>query len=185
MMNSDLKTIKQLGNFSDLLIDSKTERQGFNTSEAQCSILDKTVLEKPKQEKFVQAKLGKSIQDSSIEEKLMEDKSMLEKSNQEKPIQEKPMQVEQKENKAKPTANKTGFPNVTGYSEGVVRSTRGPQDPVITQYSIRGSQQTRNGYMVYTEETTQQTRNGYRIYTEETHIVHKLGNLGASLHHKK
>lgn len=164
MMDSEIKANEQLGNFSELSIGSKAEKQGFNTSEAQCSIPDKTLLEKPEQEKCVQGKLGKSVQDNSIQEELIEDKLMWEKSNQGKPVL-----VEQKENKAKPTSNKTGSPKVTGYSEEVVRSTRGPQDQVITQYSIRGTQQTRNGYMVY---------------TEETHIVHKLGNLGASLHKK-
>lgn len=172
MMDSEVKANEQLGSFSELSIGSKAEKQGFNTSEAQCSIPDKTLLEKPNQEKLVQGKFGKSIQNHSIHcpDKLIGDKSTEEKSTQDKPIQEKPMQVEQKETKAKLTAIKTSSPKVTGYSEEVVLRTRGPQDHVITQYSIRGAQQTRNGYMVY---------------TEETHIVHKLGNLGASFQKKK
>lgn len=167
MMDSEVKANEQLGSFSvsELSTGSKAEKQGFNTSEAQCFIPDKTLLEKLKQEKLVQGKVGKSIQNHSIH---CPDKPIGEKSTEEKSMQEKPMQVEQKETKAKLTANKTGSPKVTGYSEEVVRNTRGPQDHVITQYSIRGTQQTRNGYMVYTE----------------THIVHKLGNLGASFHKK-
>lgn len=183
MMDSEVKANEQLGSFSvsELSIGSKAEKQGFNTSEAQCFIPDQTLLEKPKQEKLVKGKFRKSIQNNSIhcpdkpigekstEEKSMQDKPIQEKPIQDKPIQEKPMQVEQKETKAKLTAVKTSSPKVTGYSEEVVLSTRGPQDHVITQYSIRGAQQTRNGYMVY---------------TEETHIVHKLGNLGASFQKK-
>lgn len=178
MMDSEVKANEQLGSFSvsELSIGSKAEKQGFNTSEAQCFIPDKTLLERPKQEKLVQGKVGKSIQnnsihcpDKSIGDKSIEEKSTQDKPIQEKPIQEKPMQVEQKETKAKLTAIKTSSPKVTGYSEEVVLRTRGPQDHVITQYSIRGAQQTRNGYMVY---------------TEETHIVHKLGNLGASFQKK-
>lgn len=174
MMDSEVKANEQLGSFSvsELSIGSKAEKQGFNTSEAKCFIPDQTLLEKPKQEKLVKGKFRKSIQNHSIhcpDIKSIGDKSTEEKSTQDKPIQEKPMQVEQKETKAKLTANKTGSPKVTGYSEEVVLSTRGPQDQVITQFSIRGAQQTRNGYMVY---------------TEETHIVHKLGNLGASFHKK-
>lgn len=178
MMDSEVKANEQLGSFSvsELSIGSKAEKQGFNTSEAQCFIPDQTLLEKPKQEKLVQGKFRKSIQNNSIHcpDKPIGDKSIEEKSTQDKPIQEKPiqeklMQVEQKETKAKLTAIKTSSPKVTGYSEEVVLRTRGPQDHVITQYSIRGAQQTRNGYMVY---------------TEETHIVHKLGNLGASFQKK-
>lgn len=168
MMDSEVKANEQFESFSvsELSIGSKAEKQGFNTSEAQCFIPDKTLLEKPKQEKLVQGKVGKSIQNNSIH---CPDKSIGDKSTEEKSTQDKPMQVEQKETKAKLTANKTGSPKVTGYSEEVVLRTRGPQDHVITQYSIRGAQQTRNGYMVY---------------TEETHIVHKLGNLGASFQKK-
>lgn len=173
MMDSEVKANEQFESFSvsELSIGSKAEKQGFNTSEAQCFIPDKTLLEKPKQEKLVQGKFRKSIQNHSIHcpDKPIGDKSTEEKSTQDKPIQEKPMQVEQKETKAKLTAIKTSSPKVTGYSEEVVLRTRGPQDHVITQYSIRGAQQTRNGYMVY---------------TEETHIVHKLGNLGASFQKK-
>lgn len=173
MMDSEVKANEQLGSFSvsELSIGTKAEKQGFNTSEAQCFIPDQTLLEKPKQEKLVQGKFRKSIQNNSIHcpDKLIGDKSTEEKSTQDKPIQEKPMQVERKETKAKLTAIKTSSPKVTGYSEEVVLRTRGPQDHVITQYSIRGAQQTRNGYMVY---------------TEETHIVHKLGNLGASFQKK-
>lgn len=173
MMDSEVKANEQLGSFSvsELSIGSKAEKQGFNTSEAQCFIPDQTLLEKPKQEKLVQGKFRKSIQNNSIHcpDKPIGDKSTEEKSTQDKPIHEKPMQVEQKETKAKLTAIKTSSPKVTGYSEEVVLRTRGPQDHMITQYSIRGAQQTRNGYMVY---------------TEETHIVHKLGNLGASFQRK-
>lgn len=178
MMDSEVKANEQLGSFSvsELSIGSKAEKQGFNTSEAQCFIPDQTLLEKPKQEKLVQGKFRKSMQNNSIHcpdkpigDKSTEEKSTQDKPIQEKPIQEKPMQVEQKETKAKLTAIKTSSPKVTGYSEEVVLRTRGPQDHVITQYSIRGTQQTRNGYMVY---------------TKETHIVHKLGNLGASFQKK-
>lgn len=173
MMDSEVKANEQLGSFSvsELSIGSKAEKQGFNTSEAQCFIPDQILLEKPKQEKLVQGKFRKSVQNNSIHcpDKPIGEKSTEEKSMQDKPIQEKPMQVEQKETKAKLTAIKTSSPKVTGYSEEVVLRTRGPQDHVITQYSIRGAQQTRNGYMVY---------------TEETHIVHKLGNLGASFQKK-
>lgn len=172
-MDSDIKANEQIGSFSvsELSIGSKAGKQGFNTSEAQCFIPDKTLLEKPDQEKLVQGKFRKSIQNNSkhCPDKSIGDKSIEEKSTQDKHIHEKPMQIEQKEHKAKLTTNKTGSPKVTGYSEEVVRSTRGPLDQVITQYSIRGTQQTRNGYMVY---------------TEETHTVHKLGNLGASFHKK-
>lgn len=173
MMDSEVKANEQLGSFSvsELSIGSKAEKQGFNTSEAQCFIPDQTLLEKPKQEKLIQGKFRKSIQNNSIHcpDKPIGEKSTEEKSMQDKPIQEKPMQVEQKETKAKLTAIKTSSPKVIGYSEEVILRTRGPQDHVITQYSIRGAQQTRNGYMVY---------------TEETHIVHKLGNLGASFQKK-
>lgn len=173
MMDSEVKANEQFESISvsELSIGSKAEKQGFNTSEAQCFIPDKTLLEKPNQEKLVQGKFGKSIQDNSIHcpDKPIGEKSTEEKLMQDKPIQEKPMQVERKETKAKLTAIKTSSPKVTGYSEEVILRTRGPQDHVITQYSIRGAQQTRNGYMVY---------------TEETHIVHKLGNLGASFQKK-
>lgn len=108
MMDSEVKANEQLGSFSvsELSIGSKAEKQGFNTSEAQCFIPDQTLLEKPKQEKLVQGKFRKSVQNNSIHcpDKPIGEKSTEEKSNQDKPIQEKPMQVEQKETKAKLTA---------------------------------------------------------------------------------
>lgn len=102
MMDSEVKANEQLGSFSvsELSIGSKAEKQGFNTSEAQCFIPDQTLLEKPKQEKLVKGKFRKSIQNNSIH---CPDKPIGEKSAEEKSMQDKPIRKNQcRLNKKKP-----------------------------------------------------------------------------------